>query len=398
MIGYDIVHQKVKELQRGVSRIEGLEERKLSHPHLSFTSKPGDLKKCDFVIVAVPTPVTKTKFPDLRPVLKASETVGRNLKKGALVVYESTVYPGVTEDLCLPVLEKCSKLKCGKGFFLGYSPERINPGDEAHSLENVVKVVSGQNASVAKRVAALYSKIVKSGVFPAASIRVAEAAKVIENTQRDINIGLMNELSLIFEKMGLSTRDVLAAASTKWNFLKFYPGLVGGHCISVDPYYLTYAAQKLGHHSKVILAGREVNDFMPEHVALQTVGALNEAGKPAKGAKVLVLGLSFKENIADYRNSGSKKIIQFLKEWGADVKAFDPHVQEKFLFGVPNLPDLDGVKNLDALVIATPHQAFRELSLAALKRKMGKKPVLVDVRWLFPKKEAESKGFIYRSL
>jgi len=227
---------------------------------------------------------------------------------------------------------------------------------------------------------------------------VAEAAKVIVNTQRDINIGLMNELSLIFEKMGLSTREVLEAASTKWNFLRFYPGLVGGHCISVDPYYLTHAARKLGHHAKVILAGREVNDFMPEHVALQAVQALNEAGKAVKGSKILVLGLSFKENIGDWRNAGSGKIIEALRSWGAGVVAHDPHVRRKELFGVPNLPGLGRIKGFDAVVIAVAHQEFRGISLEALKKKMNKKPVLVDVKWLFSKKEAEKKGFIYRSL
>lgn len=397
VVGYDINKKTVSELKKGFTFIEGIKKKDLSKKNLFFTSNPVNLKKCGFIIVAVPTPITKNKFPDLSFLRSASKTIGENLKKNSLIVFESTVYPGTTEEVCIPIIEKFSGFKAGKEFFVGYSPERINPGDEMHSLERVVKIVSGQDKKTAKKIAGFYKKIVKTGVFIVSDIKTAEAAKVIENIQRDVNIGLVNEFSLLFEKMGLDTKNILSAAKTKWNFLPFHPGLVGGHCISVDPYYLTYIAERHGYRPELILAGRRINDFMPVNVALKTVKALALAEKKIRNSSVLIFGATFKENVSDYRNSGVKKIISELKKWKIKVECVDPHISLPKLFGVKLYQKIPQ-KKYDAIVFAVPHKAFKGITLKKLGLLMKGKPVLIDVRWFFSKKQAEKQGFVYDSL
>lgn len=324
-VGFEISQDKVDAYREGFDPTGEMEkELFIQAEQLSYTTQASDIAKGDFVVVAVPTPVDNAHQPDLTPVIKATETVGKNLKQGAIVIFESTVYPGVTEDVCVPILERESGLKCGEGFKVGYSPERVNPGDKVHRLETIVKVVSGQDAETLEQVATLYEQVIEAGVYRAASIKVAEAAKVIENTQRDLNIALMNELAIIFDKMDVDTVDVLEAAGSKWNFLPFRPGLVGGHCIGVDPYYLTYKAQLLGYQPEVILAGRRINDGMGKFIAEQTVKKMIEAGDIIKGAKVLMLGLTFKENCEDLRNSRVIDVIQELESYGVEVLVHDP--------------------------------------------------------------------------
>lgn len=315
VIGFDINSVRIEALRRGIDRTHEVDPQDLARADILYTSDPNDLRAADFHIVAVPTPVDKAKQPDLTPMIHASETVGRQLKRGGIVVYESTVYPGATEEECVPVLERESGLKCGVEFFVGYSPERINPGDKEHTFTSITKVVSGQDSETLDTVAAVYGSVVKAGVHRTSTIKVAEAAKVIENTQRDLNISLMNELALIFNKMGIDTHEVLAAASTKWNFLRFEPGLVGGHCIGVDPYYLTHKARILGYIPKVILAGRSINDGMGIYISGQVIKQLIHAGYPVKGSRVTVLGLTFKENVPDLRNSRVIDIVRELMEY-----------------------------------------------------------------------------------
>ena len=324
VIGFDINENRLEELRAGQDRTNEVSATELGDTQIEFTSKPEVLAQADFHIVAVPTPIDDAHQPDLTPVVKASESVGTALKKGDIVVYESTVYPGVTEDICVPILERVSGLKCGPDFTVGYSPERINPGDKEHTFTKIKKVVSGQDAATLEIVADVYSSVVTAGVYKAASIKVAEAAKVIENTQRDLNIALMNELALIFDRMGIDTLDVLEAAGTKWNFLKFKPGLVGGHCIGVDPYYLTHKAEKLGYIPQVILAGRRINDSMGAFIAQQTIKQMIHAGHAIAGAVVTLLGLTFKENCPDLRNSRVIDIIRELEEFDVQVQVFDP--------------------------------------------------------------------------
>jgi len=326
VIGFDINPRRIAELQRGLDHTNEVAPADLKKADVLYTCDPADLKAADFHIVAVPTPVDEAKRPDLTPVIKASETVGRQLKKGDIVVYESTVYPGATEEDCVPVLERESGLKCGADFFVGYSPERINPGDKQHTFKTITKVVSGQTPEILEIVAEVYASVVTAGVHKAASIKVAEAAKVIENTQRDLNIALMNELALIFHKMGIDTRDVLAAAGTKWNFLPFEPGLVGGHCIGVDPYYLTHKAAIMGYMPQVILSGRRINDGMGEYIAAETVKAMIHDGKSVKGCVVTVLGLTFKENVPDLRNTRVIDIVHALRDYAVEVQVHDPMV------------------------------------------------------------------------
>lgn len=342
-IGFDIVNDKV-------IRINGSNGGKLF-----CTSDPTAIKQADFVLICVPTPVTKHKEPDLTPVRSASEVVGRNLKNGAIVVLESTVYPGVTEEIVVPILEKQSGMICGIDFKVGYSPERVNPGDEAHSIDKIIKIVSGMDEESTRLLAELYGLI--THVFVARNIKTAEAAKVIENIQRDINIALMNELSLIFHKMGLNTKDVLAAAGTKWNFHKYTPGLVGGHCIPVDPYYLVYKARELGHHPQMILAGRAVNDYMPRHVAELAIKGLNDAGKVIKGSKVLIMGLTYKENVPDTRESPARGMVKALKEYKVDVYGYDPLLSREEIEGF-GVKALDGVKP-DCVILAVAHEEFK---------------------------------------
>ena len=381
VVGFDVDDKKVAELNRGHDRNGEVEETVLKQTALRMTSDPKALRECTFFVVAVPTPVDENNVPDLGPVVRASETVGRALSKGAVVVYESTVYPGVTEDVAGPVLERLSSLKRGVDFKVGYSPERINPGDKEHTLERIVKVVSGEDAETLDRVANAYGRIVDAGVHRAPSIKVAEAAKVIENTQRDLNIALMNELAVIFDRMGIRTADVLAAAATKWNFLRFSPGLVGGHCIGVDPYYLTMKAQQLGYQPEVILAGRRINNRVGEVVAQKTVKLMLEEGRPLKGARVAVLGLTFKENCSDLRNSKVPDIIRELRSFGIEPFIHDPianAAEAKHEYGLSLVP-WEEIPELDALILAVSHKQYVEASASYLA-KMREGGVFVDVK------------------
>lgn len=398
-IGFDVNSQKIAELQKHVDAMGELSPKELrAAKTLTYTDDATQLKNASFIIIAVPTPITKANKPDLRLIEKASVLVGKNLAPKATVVYESTVYPGVTEDICLPILEKESGLLCGKDFQIGYSPERINPGDKEHTLEKIVKVVAGQNPASTKHIAEVYSLVCEAGVYVAANIKTAEAAKVIENTQRDLNIALINELSLIFHRIGIDTKDVLAAAGTKWNFLKFTPGLVGGHCIGVDPYYLVHKAEELGYHPQVIAAGRRVNDYMPEFVAQETIKGLIAAGKTIQKTRVLVLGLTFKEDVKDIRNSKISTTIANLQAFGITVEAYDPLLtvteSEHEFPNVPLIPELNG--KYDAVIVATPHKQFKtiEKAIPSLLTETG---VVMDVKKLFPGL-AKHKTLIYKSL
>ncbi len=361
-IGFDIDPKRIQELKDGWDRTNEVEEGGLANTDILFTADKEDLKTADFHIVAVPTPIDHAKQPDLTPVISASRTVGSILKKGDIVVYESTVYPGATEEDCVPVLEECSGLTCGVDFFVGYSPERINPGDKEHTFKSITKVVSGQTPEILEIVAAVYESVVTAGVHRAPTIKVAEAAKVIENTQRDLNISLMNELALIFARMNIDTRDVLAAAGSKWNFLKFDPGLVGGHCIGVDPYYLTYKASVMGYSPQVILAGRRINDGMGEYVASQTIKQLIKDGVTVKGATVTVLGLTFKEDVPDLRNTRVTDIIDELNEYGINVQVTDPEADPEEAvheYGIQLVAE-DALKPADAVIFAVPHRTYVE--------------------------------------
>ena len=384
VIGYDIDKETVRKLNNNNN--EG---------NLKFIADSSKIKEADFVLICVPTPVTKSKEPDLRYVKSATEIVGRNLKNGAIVVLESTVYPGVTEEIIAPILEKESGLKRGVDFKIGYSPERINPGDEEHDLTKITKIVAGMDEETTEILVELYDLI--TNVYKAKDIKTAEAAKVIENIQRDLNIALMNELTIIFHKMGLDTKAVLDAAATKWNFHRYSPGLVGGHCIPVDPYYLVYKAKELGYHPQVILAGRAINDYMPKHIAEMAIKGLNEVGKVIKGSKVLVTGLTYKENVPDTRESPVKEIVKELKEFGIEVYGYDPLLSKKEIegFGVNVLDELN-VK-ADCVIVAVAHNAFREIALGDLKKMMNSNPVLIDVRGVFDE-EAKEEGFYYRRL
>ncbi len=382
-IGFDINPTRVSELRSGHDATREVESSILAAADIEFTDDPAALRAADFLIVAVPTPIDEAKRPDMTPVIKASETVGANLCKGAIVVYESTVYPGATEEECVPVLERMSGLKCGIDFFVGYSPERINPGDKQHTFTRITKVVSGQTPEILEIVARVYESVVTAGVHRAANIRVAEAAKVIENTQRDLNIALMNELALIFQRMDIDTRDVLAAAGTKWNFLKFDPGLVGGHCIGVDPYYLTHKAQIVGYIPEVILAGRSINDNMGRYVAQQTVKRMIQSGLPVNGGVVTVLGLTFKEDVPDLRNTRVIDIIAELKDYGVIVQVCDPcaHPPEaEEEYGIRLLSPED-LKPAHAVILAVPHRQYLEAGWPGVVTHLtGQRGVVVDVK------------------
>jgi len=384
VIGFDIDEEKIRVLNDK------------PHSNILFTNDSKEISKADFVIIAVPTPVTNSKEPDLSYVKSAAETVGRNLKKGAIVVLESTVYPGVTEEVMEPILEKESRMKCGVDFKIGYSPERINPGDEQHALNKIVKIVAGMDEETTEKLAELYGMV--TTVYKTKDIKTAEAAKVIENIQRDLNIALMNELAIIFHKMGLDTKSVLEAASTKWNFQPYKPGLVGGHCIPVDPYYLVYKAKELGYHSQVILAGRAINDYMPKYVAEMAIKGLNEVGKVIKGSKVLIMGLTYKENVPDTRESPVREMVKELKEFGVDVYGYDPLLSKEEIegFGVKALDDFN-VK-VDCVIVAVAHDEFKKIKLDDIRKFMNNKPVLVDVRRMFDGEEAKEKGFYYKTL
>jgi UDP-N-acetyl-D-galactosamine dehydrogenase len=381
-IGFDVNAEKVAELRRGYDRNQETPEDVLKASSLTITSDIADLEDVTFFVVAVPTPVDANNVPDLTPVVRAAETVGKALRKGAVVVFESTVYPGVTEEVCGPILAKVSGLVAGKDFTLGYSPERINPGDKEHTLERIVKVVSGQDAPTLERVAAAYGAIVEAGVHRAPSIKVAEAAKVIENTQRDLNIALMNELAIIFERMDIRTLDVLEAAGTKWNFLKFRPGLVGGHCIGVDPYYLTMKAQQLGYQPEVILAGRRINNNVGPYVAQRLVKMLITQGLPVKGARVGVLGLTFKEDCNDLRNSKVPDILNELREFGIEPLIHDPRgnpAEAHHEYGL-TLARLEDYRALDGLVLAVSHKEYMQLGQPKLLGMVRDNGCFVDVK------------------
>jgi UDP-N-acetyl-D-galactosamine dehydrogenase len=385
-IGLDISSSKVESCRRGVDPSRELPDEEMAKAiHAEYASDPAILAEADVIIVAVPTPVDEAHRPDFNPLIGASVSAGRNMKKGVTVIYESTVYPGATEEVCIPVLERESGMKWKKDFFIGYSPERINPGDREHTLTSTLKVVSGDTAETLDKVAALYERIVKPGVFRASSIKAAEAAKVIENTQRDLNIALMNELAIIFEKIGIDTSEVLEAAGTKWNFLKFKPGLVGGHCIGVDPYYLTHKAEMLGYQPQVILAGRRINDSMGKFIAEQTIKQMIRAGSYVKGARVNVLGLTFKEDCADLRNSKVVDIINELAAYGVEVFVHDPwaDVDEALHeYGV-RLVNWDELPRADAIVAAVAHKGFRDLGVEDFSKKLIKGGAFIDVKAVF---------------
>ena len=385
-IGFDIAKAKVQACQAGTDPSRELSDDEVrAAQHAEYTDDPRRLAEADLIIVAVPTPVDEAHIPDFGPLVGASTSVGRHMKRGATVVYESTVYPGATEEVCVPVLERESGLKWKEDFFIGYSPERINPGDREHTLTRILKIVAGDTPETLDRVAALYERIVLPGVHRASSIRTAEAAKVIENTQRDLNIALMNELAILFNRMGLDTAEVLAAAGTKWNFLRFKPGLVGGHCIGVDPYYLTHKAEMLGYHPQVILAGRRINDGMAKFVAEQTIKQMIAAGSAVKGAHVNVLGLTFKEDCADLRNSKVADIVHELESYGVQVHVHEPHAaadEALHEYGI-TLTAWEQLPTADALVVAVAHRSFQQLPLPTLATKLRGGGVFVDVKAAF---------------
>ncbi|MBZ4643492.1 MAG: UDP-glucose/GDP-mannose dehydrogenase [Deferribacteraceae bacterium] len=382
VIGFDIKKERIEELKRGEDSTGEVNCEDLKNISINFTADPEDLNNANFYIVTVPTPIDTHNNPDLKPVISATKTVGKVLKKGDYVVYESTVYPGVTEEICVPILENESGLKFIKDFKVGYSPERINPGDKIHTFENIIKVVSGCDQESLDLIAEIYGKVVKAGIYKAENIKVAEAAKVIENTQRDLNIALMNELALIFDKMHIDTKSVLEAAGTKWNFLKFEPGLVGGHCIGVDPYYLTFKAEEFGYHPQVILAGRKINDSMGKFVAEKTVKLLIKAGKIVKDSKVLILGFTFKENVPDIRNTKIIDIYNELKDYGITADIFDPIADKEEIeseYGIKALTKLDNSKIYDSIILAVKHNYFIE-NLHILTPLIDKASVFVDVK------------------
>ena len=399
VIGFDINTRKVESYRNGIDPTREVGAKSVKESNIVFTSDPIRLKDANFHIVAVPTPVREDKTPDLAPIESASLLLGRNLSRGSIVVYESTVYPGVTEEVCIPLLETESGLKCGVDFKVGYSPERINPGDKEHRLENIIKVVSGMDKETLDIVAETYELVVKAGVHRASSIRVAEAAKVIENSQRDINIAFVNELSVIFHRMGIDTKEVLEAAGTKWNFLRFTPGLVGGHCIGVDPYYLTYKAERLGYHSQVILAGRRINDGMGKYIAENVVKKLISKNRPVQGAKVAILGLTFKENCPDIRNTKVIDIYRELEEYGIYPQVVDPEADPTDAFeeyGI-QLTNLEAIEGMDVVVLAVAHDAFRALSLDQIATLFAptQTPIFFDVKGVCPIKELTDRGFLY---
>ncbi|WP_156290942.1 nucleotide sugar dehydrogenase [Oceanobacillus salinisoli] len=422
VMGFDIHKEKIELYKSGIDPTKEVGNEVIKNTTVDFTSDESRLREAKFHIVAVPTPVREDRTPDLTPVKTASRTLGGNLTKGSIVVFESTVYPGVTEEICVPILERESGLKCGIDFKVGYSPERINPGDKEHRLETIIKVVSGMDSETLDIIAKVYELVVDVGVYKAESIKVAEAAKVIENAQRDINIAFMNELSIIFNKMDIDTKAVLEAAGTKWNFLKFDPGLVGGHCIGVDPYYLTYKAEQMGYYSQIILSGRKINDDMGKYVAESTVKQMIKANKQINGAKVVIFGVTFKENCPDVRNTKVVDVIKELEEYGVEVKVVDPVADKEELWHEYRirLCSIEELKEMDAVIFAVPHEEFKSLSLNDLKVIYGPTGllnleamkevaatseteenteesdfILIDIKGMFNRKEAEQTGFKY---
>ncbi len=398
VVGFDILPERVAELQAGRDRTLEIAPDDLKAAAIAFSSDPAVLGGCRLIIVAVPTPIDEVRRPDLRPLEQACTLVGRSLARGTCVVFESTVYPGVTEEVCVPILSRESGLSLGEGFTVGYSPERINPGDRVHTLENVTKIVSGSDAATLELLVDVYGRIVRAGTHPVASIKIAEAAKVIENTQRDINIALMNELAIIFQRMGIDTLDVLEAAGTKWNFLPFRPGLVGGHCIGVDPYYLTYKAEMLGYHPEMILAGRRINDNMGKYVAERTIKLLIGASKQIRQATVAVLGLTFKENVPDLRNTRVTDIVRELQDYRVHAVLHDPLADPddvKRHFGL-SPRDLGDIGPVDAVIVAVAHEPYRRLALTDLVGLCREgDPILVDIKGMYPPAEARALGIRY---
>ena len=400
VVGYDFNAAKVDLYKKGVDPTREVGDDAIKETSVEFTADPEKLRECKFHVVAVPTPVNDDHPPDLTPVEGASRTLGKYLTKGSVVVYESTVYPGVTEDICVPILEKESGLKCGVDFKVGYSPERINPGDKVHRLDTITKIVSGMDEETLETVAKVYELVALAGVYKAQSIKVAEAAKVIENSQRDINIAFMNELSMIFHKMDIDTKSVLEAAGTKWNFLKFFPGLVGGHCIGVDPYYLTYKAEELGYHSQIILSGRRINDDMGKYIAESMVKNLIAADIPVKNAKVAILGFTFKENCPDTRNTKVIDIYNELKEYGITPVVVDPEAdsdEAKRLYGI-EFDSMDAVQNMDAVIVAVAHEAFKGYKPADVAKFFNpahKTKVFMDLKGIYDMNDYNTDGFDY---
>lgn len=401
VIGFDVNENKVEMYCQGIDPTGEIGNQGIKNCKVQFTSQENNLKKAKFHIIAVPTPVKPDHTPDLSPVESASHIVGRNLVKGSMVVYESTVYPGVTEEICIPILEQESGLKCGVDFKVGYSPERINPGDKIHRLETITKIVSGIDAESLDTIAKMYELVVEAGVYKAESIKVAEAAKVIENSQRDINIAFMNELSIIFNRMNIDTKSVLEAAGTKWNFLNFMPGLVGGHCIGVDPYYLTYKAEQLGYHSQIILSGRRINDDMGKYVAENLVKILIKADIPVKGAKVAILGITFKENCPDIRNSKVIDIINELKEYGISPNVVDPladghETMREYKVQLGNFEDLNGQ---DAVILAVAHDRFVQILPEDIdkifQKSKAQKKVIIDIKGILDKQRFVNTNYLY---
>lgn len=426
VIGFDVNEDKISLYKKGIDPTKEVGDETVRSTSVDFTSDETRIREAKFHIVAVPTPVKADRTPDLVPIESASRTIGRNLTRGSIIVFESTVYPGVTEEICVPIIERESGLKCGRDFKVGYSPERINPGDHEHRLENIIKVVSGMDNETLDIIAKVYELVVKAGVYKAESIRVAEAAKVIENAQRDINIAFMNELSIIFNKMNIDTKAVLRAAATKWNFLNFSPGLVGGHCIGVDPYYLTYKAEQMGYYSQIILSGRKINDDMGKYVAESTVKQMIKANKQINGAKVVIYGITFKENCPDVRNTKVVDIINELSEFGVVVKVVDPVADSVSLLNEYKiqLTNHNDINDVDAVIFAVPHEEFKTYRLSELQAlykttqyeyfegfgevaaasesvkncSRDNIKVLIDIKSMFNRNEAEQQGYLYWGL
>ena len=398
VIGFDINNKKIDNYINGNDVTEEVGNYELKKTNVKFTSDEAYLKDCKLHIVCVPTPINNDKTPNLDPIISATETIARNMKKGSIVVYESTVYPGTTEEICVPILEKISGLKYKEDFKVGYSPERINPGDKENKLTKIVKVVSGCDEESLEEIAKIYEMIITAGIYRAESIKVAESAKVIENSQRDINIAFMNEIAMVFNKMNIDTKSVLEAASTKWNFLNFTPGLVGGHCIGVDPYYFIYKAEELGYHSQIILSGRKINDIIPKYIAENTVKKIINSNKLVKNSKIGIMGITFKENCPDIRNSKVIDMINELKDYGVNVYVYDPIANKEDLadeFDI-HLNDIDEFIDMDAIIVAVSHDDFKSINLDKFENMYSdNNKILIDVKGIFDKKEALEKGFVY---
>ncbi|MCR5695184.1 MAG: nucleotide sugar dehydrogenase [Clostridia bacterium] len=399
VIGFDISERRITELKKGYDPTEEVGDEAVKNSDILFTNEESELKKASFFVVTVPTPINFDHTPDLTPVISASTLIGRNLTEGSLVVYESTVYPGCTEDTCVPILEKESGLKCGTGFKVGYSPERINPGDKVHRLANIKKVVSGMDEESLADVKAVYDTIIEAGTYPVSNIRTAEAIKVAENSQRDVNIAFMNELAMVFDRMGIDSGEVADGMNTKWNALGFRPGLVGGHCIGVDPYYFTFQAERLGVHSTIVLGGRKVNDGMGYFVADAAVKKMREAGLEPKNVKTAVLGLTFKENCKDIRNTKVVDIVSRLKEYGIDAEVTDCCAEKEAAmreYGIP-LKDIGEIKDCDCVIVAVAHSEYKQMGLSGLSKLFKKdgKRIFVDVKGIVPREEIKNSGFIW---